>query len=65
MKFFLKFSIFTFIAMLCVFFWQVWHNNQQTEAITKTQINQHLSKSIIWLDKNYASVEHINNPILW
>jgi len=64
MKFFLKFFIFVFIVILCIFFWQVWNNNQQTEAVTKKQINQRLNRSITWLDSNYSSVENTDNPIL-
>lgn len=53
------------IAIACLFFWQVWKNNQHTETVSHNVIQQHFVKAIAWLENNYKDVENIQNPILW
>jgi hypothetical protein len=51
-----------FLVFIC---WQVWQNNRETDPVTQQQLKQHFDQSVSWLNNNYASVENIENPILW
>ncbi len=52
-------------AAVSIFFWQVWQNNHQINPVPHAKIQQHFLRSVSWLDANYATIENIQNPILW
>ncbi len=54
-----------FLAGLLIFGWKVWQNNRSVSPATHADINVRFDKSISWLDSNYATLENIQNPILW
>ncbi len=51
--------------MFIFFFWQVWQNNKNIDAVTRADMQPHFDKAVSWLNTNYQYMEHIQNPILW
>ena len=53
------------ITAAFLFGWRVWQNNRLVTPVTTADINNHLDRSVAWLDSNYAILENTKNPILW
>lgn len=55
------------ILLACVglITWQVGQNNRTVAALTRADIRSHFNRVVQWLERDYRTVEHIDNPILW
>ncbi len=65
MKKLLLFFILLLLPVSGYFFWKVSANNGEAAAVSQTEVNRHLDKTITWLETNYSKIENRNNPILW